>query len=148
MVRIKDYSKAYAEVLGVIDYLSEEEYNKIPFEELEFFERNQDEEYDFKYDPEKSLHEQRISREAKAILVWLFQKYFATPEENEKINQKLSENEEKYQEALRLEYNPDNLFPKEEEKTEKIEEKQVPSVIEKKNIFQRIIDKIKNIFAK
>ena len=94
------------------------------------------------------MHEQRISREAKAILVWLFQKYFATPEENEKINQKLSENEEKYQEALRLEYNPDNLFPKEEEKTEKIEEKQVPSVIEKKNIFQRIIDKIKNIFAK
>lgn len=148
MVGIRDYPKAYVEVLEIINSLSAEEYSKIPEEEIEFFERNKDENYSFTFDETKSLNEQDFSSEAKAIIVLLFQKYFATEEENERINNLLDENEKIHQEELREKYNPDNLFKKEEAIKEEIIEEKLPAEIKKESFIQRVINKIKNLFSK
>lgn len=148
MVGIRDYPKAYVEVLEIINSLSAEEYSKIPEEEIEFFERNKDENYSFTFDETKSLNEQDFSSEAKAIIVLLFQKYFATEEENERINNLLDENEKRHQEELREKYNPDNLFKKEEIVKEEVKEEKLPAEIKKESFIQRIISKIKNLFSK
>ena len=148
MVGIRDYPKAYVEVLEIINSLSAEEYSKIPEEEIEFFERNKDENYAFSFDETKSLNEQDFSSEAKAIIVLLFQKYFATEEENERINNLLDENEKRHQEELREKYNPDNLFKKEEIVKEEVKEEKLPAEIKKESFIQRVINIIKNLFSK
>lgn len=70
------YSKAYTEVLEIINHFSEEEYKKIPKEKIDFFEENKDKDYNFKIDPNVNLAEQNISQNANAILVSLFRDWF------------------------------------------------------------------------
>ena len=106
----ENYKKAYTEVLEIIKYLPEEEYEKISKERIKFFEENCDKNYEFKFDINKSLDEQEFLRETNAIIVVLFRDYFATDTQKEKLQRILLENERKYQEELREKYNPDNLF--------------------------------------
>ena len=52
---IDNYPKAYKEVLEIIKYLPKEEYERIPKEKIEFFEKNCDKEYNFIFDISKTL---------------------------------------------------------------------------------------------
>ena len=106
----KNYSKAYTEVLEMIKHLPENEYNKIPKEKIEFWERNKDNKYKFVINPQIELEKQNISIEANSIIVTIFRDYFATNLQKEKLKIILEQNENKYQEQLREKYNPDNLF--------------------------------------
>lgn len=89
------YAKAYTEVLEIISYFSEEEYNKIPKEKIEFYEEHRDRDYNFKINPNIDLAEQNISHNTNAILVSLFRDYFATDKQKEILNRLLQQNQEK-----------------------------------------------------
>lgn len=145
------YAKAYTEVLEILKYLPSEEYERIPKEKIDFYRNNKDNSYNCTFDSTKSLNEQKISREARAIIVSIFRDFFCTPTQREKLQKILLNNEQKYQEELRKKYNPDNIFRKKKETTQ-IEEnivKHETAMIEyKKSIFKKIIDKIKRIFHK
>lgn len=94
-----------------------------------------------KIDKTKSLKNQNILPETKDMIALLYYNYIALPEEKKEIIQKWNENEARYQERLRRKYNLDNVFKKENTK-----ENNNTSMIEyKKNIFQRIFEKIKEI---
>lgn len=94
-----------------------------------------------KIDKTKSLKDQNILPETKDMIALLYYNYIALPEEKKEIIQKWNENEARYQEKLRRKYNLDNVFKKENTK-----ENNNTSMIEyKKNIFQRIFEKIKEI---
>ena len=94
-----------------------------------------------KIDKTKSLKDQNILPETKDMIALLYYNYIALPEEKKEIIQKWNENEARYQERLRRKYNLDNVFKKENTK-----ENNNTSMIEyKKNIFQRIFEKIKEI---
>ncbi len=94
-----------------------------------------------KIDKTKSLKDQNILPETKDMIALLYYNYIALPEEKKEIIQKWNENEARYQEKLRRKYNLDNVFKKENTK-----ENNSTSMIEyKKNIFQRIFEKIKEI---
>ena len=62
-----EYSKAYTEVLEIINHFSEDEYKKIPKEKIDFFEENKDKDYNFKIDSNVDLAEQNISQN---IEIW------------------------------------------------------------------------------
>ncbi len=104
------YSKAYKEVLEIIKHFPEKEYNKIPKEKIEFYKDNMDKTYEFTINPEMDLSNQNISKEANAIIVALFQDYFATDEQKEKINEILRLNEQKEENEKRKKYNPNDIF--------------------------------------
>ncbi len=104
------YSKAYKEVLEIIKYFPEEEYNKIPKEKIAFFEQNMDIDYEFTIDPSIDLSEQNISKEANSIIIVLFEDYFATEKQKNKIKKLLEINQEKIEQEKREKYNPDDLF--------------------------------------
>ena len=89
------YAKAYTEVLEIIKYFPEEEYNKIPEEKIEFYKNNMDKDYIFTINPEIDLSEQNISPEANAIIVNLFMDYFATEEQKVTIKEILDLNQKK-----------------------------------------------------
>lgn len=106
------YSKAYTEVLEIINHFSEEEYKKIPKEKIDFFEENKDKDYNFKIDPNVNLAEQNISQNANAILVSLFRDCFATDKQKEVLRNLLQQNQEKIEIEKYEKYNPNNIFNK------------------------------------
>ena len=79
------YKNAYKEVLEIIKYLPPKEVYKIPKEKIEYLKRNQNEDYDFNFDVSIPLEEQRISREANAIILNLFNDYFISDKQKEKF---------------------------------------------------------------
>lgn len=147
----KNYSKAYTEVLEMIKHLPENEYNKIPKEKIEFWERNKDNKYKFVINPQIELEKQNISIEANSIIVTIFRDYFATNLQKEKLEIILEQNENKYQEQLREKYNPDNLFEnrKKECMNPYVEKNTSLFVVKREeNFFKKLINYVKKLIFK
>ena len=136
------YAKAYKEVLEIIRYFPQEDYNKIPNEKIEFYKENMDTEYEFTIDPSIDLAEQNISKEANAIIVTLFQDYFATEKQKVEINEILELNEKKAEQEKRDKYSIDNLF-KRTNNTESVQHNstQETALVEHKEKFFTIFKK-------
>ena len=122
-----EYANAYSEVLEILKYISKEDYEKIPNSKIELFETNHNEDYIFKYNPNKTLDEQNVSERAKAIIAILFRDYWATEIQKEKIINKQNYDRMKLEEEKKTRYNSNNLFKNNEKKiimdnTEKEEE--------------------------
>jgi len=147
----KNYSKAYTEVLEMIKHLPENEYNKIPKEKIEFWERNKDNKYKFVINTQIELEKQNISIEANSIIVTIFRDYFATNLQKEKLKIILEQNENKYQEQLREKYNPDNLFEnrKKECMNPYVEKNTSLFVVKREeNFFKKLINYVKKLIFK
>lgn len=127
------YSKAYTEVLELINHLSEDAYKKIPKEKIDFFEENKDKDYYFKINPNIDLAEQNISQNANAILVSLFRDYFATDNQKETLKKLLQQNQEKIEMEKIKKYNPSNVFHNKVYKDESNNSKKEISLVEIKN---------------
>lgn len=146
------YKNAYKEVLVLLNHISKEEYSRIPREKISYMMENQNDEYVFEYDETLPLNEQNISREANAIILNLFDLYFASDIQKEKLRKILKSNELKYEKAKLEKYNQDNLFKKSKVETKNFdntitEETEIVKYKEK-NFLQKIFDKIKHLFKK
>lgn len=73
---VEKYNKACTEILEILKYLPKHEYEKIPKEEIEFFEQNKDKSYVFEFNEELSFEEQSILPETQTIIVKLYKDYF------------------------------------------------------------------------
>lgn len=140
------YAKAYKEVLEIIKYFPEEEYNKIPKEKIEFYNKNMDQEYEFAINPSIDLAKQNISNEANAIIVKLFLDYYATESQKVKIKEILELNEKKKEQKIREKYSPDDLFNNEKtyENIQKCKSQENALIKYKENFFT----KFKNFIMK
>ena len=65
----KKYAKAYTEVLEILKHIPEDEYERIPKTEIQFYENNCDKTYKFIYDESLNVKDQSISKEANAVIV-------------------------------------------------------------------------------
>ena len=135
MVDIK-YANAYSEVLEILKYISKEDYEKIPNSKIELFETNHNKDYIFKYNPNKTLNEQNVSKTAKAIIAILFRDYWATEIQKEKIINKQNYDRMKLEAEKRARYNSDNPFKNNEKKIimNNTEEEEELALIETNNI--------------
>ncbi len=150
---ITAYKRAYTEVIEIIKYFPNEEYAKIPLEKINYYKENMDKDYNFKINPNIELEKQNISREANAILVTLFNDYFATDRQKEILNNLLKQNQQILEELKQEKYNPSNLFMQsktQQQNTVTIQENNSEnSLIEiKENFFTKFINFIKNIFKR
>lgn len=150
---ITAYKRAYTEVIEIIKYFPNEEYAKIPLEKINYYKENMDKDYNFKINPNIELEKQNISREANAILVTLFNDYFATDRQKEILNNLLKQNQQILEEQKQEKYNPSNLFMQsktQQQNTVTIQENNSEnSLIEiKENFFTKFINFIKNIFKR
>lgn len=139
------YSRAYTEVLEILKYLPKNEYEKIPKEKIEFFERNKDKSYNFFIKPQIELEKQNISIEANSIIITIFRDYFASELQKEKLKIILEQNENKYQEQLREKYNPDNIFKYKKQEIENKNANNLPVVKKEENYFIKFINYIKGL---
>lgn len=147
----KLYACSYKEVLTILSFLSDDEWNKIPKEKKDFYFEAMDKDYQFDIDLEKPLNEQRLLEPTKAILANVFRDYLATSNEKKIIfNRELKENEQ-IEAEKREKYNPDDLFKKakvQNENFETVNEEKLDMVVYKENFVTKIIRKFKNIFSR
>lgn len=107
-----EYANAYSEVLGILKFISKEDYEKIPNSKIELFLTNQNKEYIFEYNPNKTLEEQNVSKRTKAIIGLLFRDYWATNEQKEKIIKKQNYDRQILDEQKKSMYDVENIFKK------------------------------------
>lgn len=131
-----EYPIAYREVFEILKYIPKADYDKIPNEKIELYKTMQDTNYNFKYDPSKTLDEQNVSKRTKAILGLLFRDYWATEIQREKIISRQNYERQKLEEEKELKYNLDNIFKNNNKNAilDNTEEKQKMALIEIKNI--------------
>ncbi len=77
------YKKAYVELYEFINMLSNEEREKIPKYFIDFIRNNMDTSYTFHIDATKELLEQDYMVETKALIVRMYEEYFAPKSETD-----------------------------------------------------------------
>lgn len=145
-----EYANAYSEVIEILKYLSQEDYEKIPKEKINFFETNANKDYIFEYDPDKTLQEQNVSKIARTIIAILFRDYWATDEQKNKIKAFQNNKRHQIEEENRQKYNS-NIFKNQTNTVneEKIQQTGNVQLVEyKENIFKRVLGVFKKMFGK
>lgn len=139
------YRNAFTEVYEIINYLDDNDYNKIPQEVIETIEENRNKEYEYFLDETIPLSEQEMLKETKAILFNFFRDYWATQIQREKILTKQKYDRQKLEEEKREQFNSDNIFKnRNSEKQESANN--LPIEVKKESIYQRIVNFIKRIW--
>ena len=142
-----EYANAYSEVLGILKFISKEDYEKIPENKIELFELNSNKEYKFVYNPEKTLDEQNVSKRAKAIIGILFRDYWATEAQREKIIRKQKNDRLILEEKKKSVYDVENIFGKRNlNNATEVKEEITEMIVYKESIIKKVIDKIKRLF--
>ena len=146
----ENYACAYKEVIEVLKHTKREDVNKIPKSRILLWRINMNKDYDFKIDTTKTLEEQNLSKEAKAIIANIFKKYWATDYQKERIEAKEKYDIEQMEKEKYKKYNPDDIFKNRKQTIQ--QENGVSNTIAmveyKEPLFKRILNKIKNIFNK
>ena len=140
-----EYANAYSEVLGILKFISKEDYEKIPNSKIELFENNQNKEYIFEYNPNKTLEEQNVSKRAKAIIGLLFRDYWATDEQKDKIIRKQNYDRQILEEQKKSMYDVENIFKKKSYENKEVKEM---VVYKEQRWYQKLFAKILKIFKK
>lgn len=146
-----NYALAYSEVLEILKYIPQEDYDKIPKGKIELYSKNADKNYRFNYNPDKTLEEQNVSDVTKGIIILLFRDYWATEKQREKIIAKQNYDRKKLEEQKREMYNPNDIFKKNNNKldTEKnISEETAIVEYKKPKWYQKIFARILNSIRK
>ena len=146
----ENYACAYKEVIEVLKYTKREDVNKIPKSRILLWRINMNKDYDFKIDKTKTLEEQNLSKEAKAIIANIFKKYWATDYQKERIEAKEKYDIEQIEKEKYQKYNPDDIFKnrKQNIQQEEVASKTISMVEYREPLFKRVLNKIKNIFNK
>ena len=143
-------SNTYAEVNAVLESMAEEYTNKIPIKLKKLISNYRNKSYSVKYDLNKPLHEQNISKEALSIIALIHLNYWCKDETEKKELYKIfQDNEIKNENEKRLKYSPNNLFKSKkifatDNNQEANQNNQI--TVYKENILQRCINFIKKIF--
>ena len=148
-----EYSNAFCEVLKILEYVDIDDYKKIPPGLIQTFYTYANWNWNFKYDVNKTLDEQHVSKVSKAIIANLFKEYWATPYQKERIKAKEDYDIKQRELRLKEKYNPDNLFKTRnlniaKKNTEDTNHNTAMVEIKEKNFLQKILDRIKKLFIK
>lgn len=138
------YSNAFSEVLVLFDnFLLEDDYNKIPKEQIEFMKKNSNLDYIYEIDESKDLMDQDVSKEAKAVILSLFKSYFADNEKKKKIDYYLMLNDkERYLKEINLINKKEDNYIENKNLQLSNEPMEKSLIVKKENIFKRFFNKI------
>ena len=154
------YSEAAAEVLDILEHMEKEDYDKIPSKFIFMLEENAAKDYVCELDYTKRLMDMNLRQETKSLLGVMYRNYWCPEDKIQEFEDKLSENEKKFQEELREKYNSDNIFGNSNTNVDLYStssetisssinsEENSLTEMEEKSIFQKILNKIISIFKR
>ena len=142
-----DYNKRLVEVDEILNYLPKEDLLKIPKDIRQLIKYNKDKEYVWKYDESKELKNQNLSRDTIAFLSYLNMEYLLNEDQKQLMQQIHQINEKKLERKKEEQYNSHNLFKTKQNIIAEIAP--IPKddlIVYKKNIFSKILNKLKSFF--
>lgn len=154
MMSTSNMGNCYSEVIAILNELCEEDYNKVPKDLIETIKMNINPTYTFKYNPNKTLDEQNVSKEAKTIIAILFRDYWANTTQREKILAKEKNDMLIEEQNKQKKYPTDNIFGNQKDINSTIEEdntsstKELSLIERKKHWYNKFFDKILNLFRR
>lgn len=148
-----EYSLAMSEVLCIINQSDDNYKNKIPQSFISFLKENADSTYNPDFNVNIPIQELDLRKETKGLLALIYRSYICNEEEKVEYDKILKQNDEKMQKQLSEKYDVYKVFEKRQnyssEEKEKIDNKPKAMVqYKKKNIFIKIINKIKNFLRR
>ena len=145
------YKKANVELYEIIMNLTKKEQEMIPIVLLNNLKKNMDNNYKFEYDNTKTVSEQNIMDETKALLIQIYIRYLSPKEENEIWNKYKKICLNKIEEDKKEKYNPNGIFIKNENNENKIINESInmlPIELKHENIFKRVFNYIRKFLKK
>lgn len=139
------YGKAFKEVYEILDYMSEEYTSKISKEFIIYVLKNADWEYDFKYNKNKKLEEQKLLKETELILTMLYFKYLISDSEKTELIKIMKQNDIETEKAKIEKFKDIDIFAV--SKKEKNNEVELPAVIDEK-WYKKVLLKFRDWFDK
>ncbi len=149
MIKIENYAKAYTEILKIIDYLPDSEYQKIPQKLIEKFQEESDKEYAFEIQSKDDFENKKLLKETEYIMYALYRNYLSDEEERGQLIRLEKQAYNDSEENKRIKYNPDNIFKNKDRKVIDSSERisnEVAITQYNKSIFKKIWNKILSIF--
>lgn len=136
--------RVFSEVDSFLELLGQDYIDKIPEDIRKVFKEEKDKTYEKKIDQDLSIESQGFMKESIDTILWLNLEFWCTNEEERDVLQKMYENNQKIAEEIKKEkYNPEKLFSSPSNNQDALMIKD-----NSKNIFFKIIDKIKNFFKR
>ena len=141
------YANAFSEVLEILFCVPEIEYRKLPPKLIQILEENCNPNYEFYYDPEKSLDEQNTLEETKDIIALIYRDYWANEEQKREIIDKEKEELQNIEKQKSEQYSYEKLF--QNNRNKKISDTSKNElIVVKDSFFTQILKKIKQFFSR
>ena len=135
----KELKLGITETIEILKLADKKEIVKIPKQFMNSLNEYADKEYKFEIGNEMSLKNLKLRKETKNILAIIAYNYWCdTPEKKSKFNELLNNNQKIYEEKLKNQYNPDNLF-KNKKQVSQNKNDSTALVKYKENIIQKIL---------
>ena len=145
----ENYPKAYTEVLEILKYMPIDDVKKIPKELIDTFEYKKHNNYKFIISEDQDFSKLKILDETEAIMVNIFEDYWATPEQKAKIQAKMREDMRIIEEEKKAKYNVDIFKKKENAEIEndvlKTNINNLLIEVKKEKFYERVIRFIKKV---
>ena len=145
MIKKENYSKAYTEILKIIEYLPDSEYQKIPQKLIEELNENSDKEYFFDIQSEEDFEKKELLKETEYIIYVLYRNYLSDEEEREQLIQLEKKAHNDSEENKRMKYNPNDIFKNKDKKVNDSNEK-ISNVVampqNNESLFKKLWSKI------
>lgn len=142
----EELRESVVEFFAILENTDDEIVNKIPKNFLNFLKSIESDTYKFKYNNKKSLMEQNLKPKTRGLIALVYQDYICTEEEKKEYIQLC--NDYFFEEEVRK----NNLYNQKSWNNDGEKEdssKQELALVEyKENIFQKIMNKLKDIFKK
>lgn len=132
----KSFSKAATEVLEILNYVEDEEFNKIDKTFINMLEKCKDENHEFKINKNDDFNSLVLTQKTNDLLAYIYRKYWANEEEKKEFDELLMKKDDDNKSESINEYN--KLI----EYDENIKEKTSKSIF--KRLFVWIKNKISN----
>lgn len=132
----KSFSKAATEVLEILNYVEDEEFNKIDKTFINMLEKCKDENHEFKINENDDFDSLVLTQKTNDLLAYIYRKYWANEEEKKEFDELLMKKDDNNKSESINEYN--KLI----EYDEKVKEKTSTSIF--KRLFVWIKNKISN----
>lgn len=145
-----NFAKACKEIVEILKFVPDKDVLKIPKEMRKMFEDEMDKNYNFSIDTQKTIEEQELLNETKAILSNIFVDYWATPYQRERIIEKQNYERKVIEQQKSEKYNPNNIFKKistfeikETVNKNTPDNSNLPVDVKKEKFYQKIVNFIK-----
>lgn len=145
------YEKSLVEVQEILNYLPDEDYEKIPDEIINLINENKDPNYIWNYDESKNFEQQTISKEALAILTYINLNYLLNEKQKQYMEQILRLNDYNEESKKKELYDVEDIFKNKNNGTHKKIQPSVErniTVKQEKKWYQIVFNLIKGFFSR